>query len=214
MSQKPSKVAMRERRCKEKQCTARDCEVSLPDPPIHPYDMVSNVSGHVVLNDENENSDEKVYGQAPPIECPFFDQELYLMCLRCPSMAMVEHPSEFGMESKIDCTLSGRVQLAVTVCRTCLLKTGSCGIGGEDETDLAHMMKLLCLSPHYIESTKLYTFLSSDRMMSPHVVTSRFGVAYIPVKCIMDNIDDRCTLKSASLSDHNYILSHLKGGFF
>jgi hypothetical protein len=164
------------------------------------------------LDDESESADQRIYGRAPsPTENPFLKKELFLMCLRCPMAAVVEYQSGLELGNKIGHSLTGRVQLGVTVCRLCFRKDGDTG---NAEHDLARMMGVLNISPSYVESSKLYKHISSDRMEGPAIVTAYEGIAYISMKSINDNIDDSCVLKSMMDCGDAYIPSHLKGGFF
>lgn len=150
---------------------------------------------------------------SPPLS-PSVAKELYLMCLRCPTETVIEYDRDVNLDTKIDCTLPGQVQMVMTICRTCLVKNGDYSHSGNTGRDLHHMMRCLSISPHYVRSMKLYKFLLSDRMMDPHLVTEYGAIKYIPLEKIMFAIDDTCILKSMTHSKDGYVRSHLRGGFF
>jgi hypothetical protein len=164
-------------------------------------------------NCHDNGQDNREAAPSPP-PSPSTPKELYLMCLRCPSVTMIEYERSSSLDNKMDCVLPGRVQLMMTICRTCLVNNCDYPSAGQTGPDLLHMMRVLSISPHYIRSTKLYNFLSSGILTDPHVIIEHGAVKYISLEKIIFAVDDTCTLKSMTHSEEGYIQSHLRGGFF
>jgi hypothetical protein len=177
-------------------------------PPVNPIVWDSDDD---FLGDANQQNEKERALSPPP--GPFVPKELYLMCLRCPSVTMIEYGESSNLDTKIDCALPGQVQLLMTICRTCLVNNGDCPNAGRTGVDLLHMMRVLCISAHYVRSTKLYRFLVSDKMMHPHVLTEHEAIKYISLDKIISAMNDTCTLKSLTHCEGGYVRSHLKGGF-
>jgi hypothetical protein len=191
----------------------RQAEMSNRQPPANP--IVWESDDDLIPETKHHNDNQHISEHTPSSSSSTSaSKELYLMCLRCSSVTMVQYDSTSNLETKMDCALPGRVQLTMTICRTCLVKNCDYPVTGETKSDLLHMMRILSISPHYITSTRLYKLLSSGILMDPHVVTEHGAVKYIPLEKIILAMDDTCTLKSMVDCEDGYVQCYLKGGFF
>jgi hypothetical protein len=167
----------------------------------------SSDSDHSIVDVQKEDNDQRIYERAPsPLPNPFSINELYLACIRCPSAGVIEYPSGYNLGVKLEKSITCKISLASTICRTCCNKYSH----DQDGDKLIAMMWGIKISPFHFS----FGPLGKSLPISTDVLRDGDGIAYIPLKLISNSLDESCTLKSMIKNGDGYVTSHLRGGFF
>jgi hypothetical protein len=201
------KLAHRARKRKEKMgaCKMYNEMHERQEPVAGP--VTQSDSDHSIVDVQKEDGDERIYERAPsPVPNPFSINELYLACIRCSSAGMIEYPSGYNLGVKLEKSITCKISLASTVCRTCCNKYSD----DQDGDKLIAMMWSIKISPFHFS----FGPLGESLPVATDVLRDGDGIAYIPLKLISNSLNESCTLKSMINNRDKYVTRHLRGGFF